>query len=498
MIEEGRRIMIHSTGVLVPIHLDALRVQQERTAVGPPADFSKLPFFNGKYQSRARVANISEEIVAHPFEDRDFYLEPGIHLHWALPDAFTKASQWAGKTSKPVFPPVPNRWLVRIKTPSRAHEWVVESDYVFSKAPTGSRRPLRHVSIPYAPAASTDTGSRQPYRYLGRAWPIEEWRRRPKYDSDNYLSLSEPLTAIGYGERYGEPTFAAFYPNCHSVFGFFDSPGDGEETTYEVIGWYHDPDIDFTRTVLQRALRIRPSHEIVAKILEEQFQWSLSDASEAGEAIRPRTICYARLTVTKSSAERTPQPSREPPSITIGNTITEALSAHLAHEADGDKSKSDKSKIEDQLEAVLLSARLEHRQVDIGAKFREARHEKGFSPTGAGILWSVRPQPKEGAEPSEQVTLEEHTALLLHDLNVLQQAYQRAHDEIDSLRHQLFADWYKYMLSAYPAGGSYEQPIDSDEIRFFIDQQTLPALEKKIASTGTLVVSSNPRRIDLL
>ncbi|MGV2388233.1 MAG UNVERIFIED_CONTAM: hypothetical protein LVR29_07585 [Microcystis novacekii LVE1205-3] len=26
------------------------------------------------------------------------------------------------------------------------------------------------------------------------------------------------LTAVGYGE----PTFAAFYPNCHSVFGFYD------------------------------------------------------------------------------------------------------------------------------------------------------------------------------------------------------------------------------------------------------------------------------------
>ena len=36
------------------------------------------------------------------------------------------------------------------------------------------------------------------------------------YDDDEYV---EKLTALGYGE----PLFAAFYPNCLSVFGLYDA-----------------------------------------------------------------------------------------------------------------------------------------------------------------------------------------------------------------------------------------------------------------------------------
>jgi hypothetical protein len=49
---------------------------------------------------------------------------------------------------------------------------------------------------------------------------------------------------------YGEPTFAAFYPNCHSVFGFYDSEitelADGLQ--YDVIVWYSDETQDYFAT----------------------------------------------------------------------------------------------------------------------------------------------------------------------------------------------------------------------------------------------------------
>ncbi len=59
----------------------------------------------------------------------------------------------------------------------------------------------------------------------------------------------EQLTAVGYGE----PTFAAFYPNCQSVFGFYDDDDSAENLDglkYDVIGWYseaqqHHLDDDF-------------------------------------------------------------------------------------------------------------------------------------------------------------------------------------------------------------------------------------------------------------
>ena len=45
----------------------------------------------------------------------------------------------------------------------------------------------------------------------------------------------------------------------------------------------------------------------------------------------------------------------------------------------------------------------------------------------------------------------------LDTLNVRQQTYNRALAEIAVLRKQLFADWYKYMLCAYPPDDSREE-----------------------------------------
>src|SRR5438105_5713040 len=51
------------------------------------------------------------------------------------------------------------------------------------------------------------------------------------------------LTAVGYGE----PTFAAFYPNCHSVFGFHDADSKSAPPAgvrYDVVGWYSASALD--------------------------------------------------------------------------------------------------------------------------------------------------------------------------------------------------------------------------------------------------------------
>ena len=83
-----------SLQVLVPIHLDALYVNEGRSVIGPNADFSRLPYFDGQGIANPSVANISEEIARQSFQALNFYLEPGVHLPWALPDALAKASRW--------------------------------------------------------------------------------------------------------------------------------------------------------------------------------------------------------------------------------------------------------------------------------------------------------------------------------------------------------------------------------------------------------------------
>lgn len=103
--------------LMVPIHLDALYLKQDRSVVEPMADFSHLPYFDGKRDINPDVANLSEEILSQPFQDRSLQLKAGVHLHWALPDALTRGYQQK-KARGPdderaiIFPAVPNRWLV--------------------------------------------------------------------------------------------------------------------------------------------------------------------------------------------------------------------------------------------------------------------------------------------------------------------------------------------------------------------------------------------------
>src|SRR5687767_1175007 len=101
--------------LLVPIHLDALCLETDLSVVGAKCDFSRLPYWNGEREINPDIANISEELLSIPFQDRGLRLTAGVHLHWALPDALTKgmnATESATSTRKLTFPAVPNRWLV--------------------------------------------------------------------------------------------------------------------------------------------------------------------------------------------------------------------------------------------------------------------------------------------------------------------------------------------------------------------------------------------------
>lgn len=166
-------------------------------------------------------------------------LEPGIHLHFILPDAFTHSADGND------YPAVPNRYIVtRIwreegssNTDAIAGEtsggllkakgWVVESDFVsLDKAYDKS------ITIP----CFADPDVRKKWRYLGRNYPAE---KMPEMEGKGeYL---DKLTAVGAGDVL----FAAYYPNCRSVFGFYDDLSDlpVRETvtlTYFVMGYFSD------------------------------------------------------------------------------------------------------------------------------------------------------------------------------------------------------------------------------------------------------------------
>ena len=68
-----------------------------------------------------------------------------MHLHWAMPDALTRA---ATSDQALTFPPLPNRWMVsRLRsTDTSAKHWIIESDTLSTTPPPGTQPPTIPVT----------------------------------------------------------------------------------------------------------------------------------------------------------------------------------------------------------------------------------------------------------------------------------------------------------------------------------------------------------------
>ena len=657
-----------SNVLFVPVHLDALFLTRDTFVAEAMADFTRLPYFNGQRDVNPDVANISEDIVIQPFQDKNFNLKAGLHLHWALPDALTKTvgirtvekqifqnafgshgnriwdqliqKEWIkeiGDSSKAsvmprgkrmgnldgfeeqqeaieailtqplesAFSPVPNRWLVERKGGGLlTKKWVVESDYLY---PYGEGRDAGSVNILYSAelfsggnveeivklannlkkstspydwikdqfsgytitllddydletpseklqaalmwelnqilqgasiydetrfsgivlsqetqnlldsqpqgenlvhlnrllleAACPECQSlgHQPFRYMGRTMPFEDWLNQTDDPCQEYLN---PLTAVGYGE----PTFAAFYPNCYSVFGFYDgdiqSPPNSD-LKYTVVGWYDRQESNYFRTFVQHTRNLyqgengQPSNAELLEAMEEEFKWTTEIASQE---FPEEMLCYARILFESETTSIENSQKNSDTQIAVGSTSTEALSAFLGNEIDS----AHKSTIEDQLECLHLFADLEHRKLDIGPKFKEARHEKEFNSANTGTLWTIRQEATsdkadaEASDARERVVLPDDIADALNTLNLKQKEYEGALEEIESLQEQIFADWYKYMLCAYPPDDSRDDYPNIDEVKHYIEVKGLAPLEEKLERTGKLGLLVEPTSQNLM
>jgi hypothetical protein len=165
------------------------------------------------------------------------------------------------------------------------------------------------------------------------------------------------LTAVGHGE----PTFAAFYPNCHSVFGFYDSEltAKSGEGRYYLFGWYSDPAQDYLAEFIRTLPDDARTNAARRKALEDGFKWTL-EVDEQHDFPK-QMLCYACLFFGRQVDEKLD----ETVAIAVGNTGTEALSAYVADTLEGSKTI-----IEDNSGAGPFFS-LEHRQRDI--------HPKNFS-----------------------------------------------------------------------------------------------------------------------
>jgi hypothetical protein len=481
------------------------------------ADFSALPYFlsdGSTINSQPPTPNLAEAAFAARLGQAAGVVSPGLqapqglHLHWALPDALTVGRNRDEGTQ---FPAVPNRWLVRRLDAggNLQKSWIVESDFLhpldakskptFQAPPSNGGQavtawpggkpitfPTKRIQLPNGKAGAA-------YRYMGRALALSDWLAEPATGRDylNQPAFSDyTLSAVGYGE----PAFAAYYPNCYSIFGFCDiDPALQPATSYEyqVIGWYNEPQRDPLQSPDFTSLK---SDADKYQRLATEFQWIVSEADQK-QPFPARTVLYVSLSLTPQTAG--PWSSQGSVSFGIGNTGTEALAALLATQVAAGQPAA-KPMIEDQLEALNIASVLQGVQIDYQANFDQTRHGRGFVGIEAGDLWAIRPksapvtsaqQACAAAAAKDSITTQipDPVAHALDELNGAQEAYYRARQDIVETRYQTFSDWHKFMVAFYSNANWLQNfRVNSDSMRDFTERVDVGPLTQKLTATGLL------------
>ena len=198
-------------------------------------------------------------------------LQAGIHLHWALPDGLTRGG---GPGAELDFPAAPNRWLVtRVAisggTPA-TRSWLIEGDALAADPPPGASS----VTLPVCPGPQLP----HDFGYLGRTHDLSAGP--PAQSGTGGPAIADatgtPLNAVCNGEA----GFAAYYPSCRGVFGFWDTMDDlappalqPAQLTYSVIGWYGNP--------AQDPDPVQPGKSDTPAVLQAARGWTFTPAAAA-------------------------------------------------------------------------------------------------------------------------------------------------------------------------------------------------------------------------
>lgn len=424
--------------LIVPINIQAYCVSgndaSKPSFIPAEADFSKLPYLdNGIKQNNG--ANLSINILSVPF-DSVTVLERGVHLHWALPNALIQgAHNTSSKTLN--FPLVPNRWLVTRVGFNSSNElvnnqsWVIESDFL---SPTQGTMPSTIVPYHYGQYNT------QPFQYMGRVTSLSSWTGE---DSSN--QYYENLTAIGYGNI----NFSSFYPNCKSVFGFYDNVTDITDAltlVYSVVGWYSDEQKDFLNTINQ------------GESLNDWLAvrgWGVSQ--DAQEQLIPHTSAslYSGFVQNISwdpTQETYFDDSPFEASVVCANTGIETMSAFFATSK---TSEALSLHTEDIFNAFQLGMMKELQDPNGLVKLHQALHAQRFNQRDGGPLWTIVPiNPDLNSDPASatpaKTTIPQKWSIKLNSLNEVQLSLNNLRDSIKSLQWQIFSDWSKFMSLQYP------------------------------------------------
>ncbi|MEU9337037.1 hypothetical protein AB0D49_28370 [Streptomyces sp. NPDC048290] len=393
--------------------------------------------------------NLSPEPPAFSNTDTAFNTDPdreGVYLHWQLPQALTHGVDTKGD-GVPVFPLVPNRWLVvrqAIATATGARTdtgWIVESD---------------HLDPVHGSSAYLDQDGR--LTRIGRRVDLADG------------AWSEPgtpgglfLTAVGPGL----PTFAAYQPYNADVFSVHDrtddlDPDTAHQLNYLVAGWYGDPAADpLTGDLAARLVALR---------------WQPTGTAPA----TARTVCHGTALDVAWQRRGSAMPASDRPdyvSIAVGNNTeqaTKALKEHAGRRAGSPPEL-----------AALLSA-VHSGVLDLldepdGAFAAErALHASWFTPTPAGYTWVLEKaeQSPPGSGPrSPRAT----HAQILAQLNQDQAAHDTAVQDLIAAERRLYDLWWSANLPKVPDAPGEEPGAYRRELNEKVSAATTEAAARRTA-----------------
>lgn len=370
-------------------------------------------------------ANVTRGFTSAPWQP----LEQGVHLHWAIPDALTHAVH---SDQQLTFPALPNRWLVTrfvldgSQTPS-TKSWVVESDVLNEQPPSGQRA----ITLP---VKTTDPDD-QNFRYAGAYAEFDANWSSPQSPFGSMTGA--PLSAVSNGVL----TFANYYPECRSVFGFCDLltdvPVSGNNPVplmYTVTGWYADPTLD----PLNGGARNRAA-------LQTDLGWTFS-GGDANPAFSLYSGIAQGIGWNPGIRYVFQQPSQKPinAAASIGNTPAEALAAWFRAE-----NHPDIPFFEQLLVAFQYGYLADFTQgkPDQLARLGEILHDDQFAGFDSGIIYTIVADVAADDPTAEQIDLPLQLAEDLNLLNVRQEQYDSALAHQDAFQWQTFADWYRIFLA---------------------------------------------------
>jgi hypothetical protein len=399
--------------LLVPMQLQALSVPQTAPRGAIWADLT--PNYNGvdRYQLRR------ENLFAAPSQPPA--AQPGVHLHWTLPAAFTHIEQKQGKAAD--FPAVPNRWLVvrlweEIAGELRYTAHIVESNYL-GPEPDGTSPWLRVVGSPGLFRA-TDK--------IGRAVDLARYKERPS---------EFKLTAVAPGNL----AFASFYPSCRNVFGFYDPQSGAQQRTYSyfVVGWFADSAQD------PLAQCENPADWLgrMAKLA-----WTVPKNSKA---LPKRILCHGLIQVHWPPAPVDIVGGSSNFKVAIGNSAIDAIAAFVNRESAAQAALRDR--VLGQLQFALLQDRppTPHELTSGALKqrgelsaLRSKLHEKAFTALPGGTRWEIdQPIRNQVTQQSLPVVKPSQLALWLSEINRHQRNYDLMQRELAALQREIYFQLHK-------------------------------------------------------